>query len=602
MRIGDVPLTLLLFPEIADIKQDWTDYAFWWPKKKKWLKQTRMTLDQADVHANDVLHFTTMHKMLYLQMPDLSRVEMAVDFSVNVLSAVSQLCATLNIRHAKELSLARPLSRKELKNNRPHLNASPLQRPLTPTEKGMSPSRSNLNKSGTLGKRSNGSQLNVSYGTISSNNSMNSSNYSLSSPDAYRAALLRPKSTIEKARINSAWLNSSISLYEQDVCAYDLLMLKYKFFEFFDLNPKIDVARVNYIYEQLKWAIICEEINCTDDEMYTLGAINLQVALASGGGRLLAGNGANGTMHTNRFNGGNGTIADGTDGLSSPSSAYSYATIDSPRTNGYFQFNGHNGNGHANGHNGHSGHNGYNGYSSNGTNGFVSMAPVDEIDSALEDLEKTLEGTYIESSRGTNGYSNGKQMNGQNNNLLVIPELMDKLKINSQKGTATLSRFKLLNSEKSFFVLLRETTLSVYKSIEQKEKQPNEPAFKLNIHSCEVKSDVLASQKRYCFQIIEPQREGAVIHLIRCRDEDQYAKWFTACKHASIGRTMAHSSYNEEVKKTLKLLQIQTSTKSPTSQNSPVDLESLNINLEEFVSQRLLKRKSKEQVRVLCFR
>lgn len=560
------------------------------------------------MHANGVLHFTTMHKMLRIQMPDLNVVEMSVDFSVNVLNAVNQVCSTLPVRHSEELSFMRPLTSKHLKRNNPHLSASPLQRPSTPTEKVKSPSRGNLSQNGTLGSKSNGSLLNVSFGTISSNNSLNSSNYSLSSPDANRAALLRPKSAIEKARLNSAWLNSSISLYEQDVCAYDLLLMKYKFFDFFDLNPKTDIARINYIYEQLKWAVICEEINCTDDEIYTLAAINLQVTLQSGGRAMLMSRPTNGSATTNGVNGTNGTNGINTNGGAYSPSPYT-PSLDSPKVNGFFRYNSVNGNGNLNGspRNGHT----YNGFphngSPNGANGVNgnglkdqqhSSTSVDDIDSALEDLEKTLEGTYVETK--SNGFSNGgsHMMKGQSN-LLVVPELRDKLKISSHKGTATLSRFKFLNAEKSYLVLLRDTTLYAYKSLDPKEKSMGEPVFKLNINSCEVNPDVLVSQKKYCFQVVESRPSGITEYWVRCRDEEQYARWFTACKQASIGRTMAHASYNEEVKKTLKLLQIQTTTKSPTSQHATIDLDSLNIPLEDFVPPRLLKRKSKDQVRAV---
>lgn len=627
-----------------------------------------MTLDQADVHANDKLHFTPMHKPLRLQMPDLSVVELPVDFSTNVLSTVAQLASsTLSIRHHEELSLARPLTRAQLKRNQATVDVGQTlqQRPLTPTIDASSkahsssslwlgkssPSRSTLNGNGTLGGKSNGTsahQLNVSYGTVSSNNSLNSlsaiSAYSLGSPENGRvgtSTLLRPKSSLEKARLNAAWLDSSVSLYEQEVAPYDLLLLRYKFFDFFDLSPKVDFARVNYIYEQLRWAIVTEEVACSEDEMITLAAINLQVALASGTARF--------KVQSPTVNGGstNGTNA----------SPFFYDTVDSPVKsnggNGFFRTNSNgNGNGYTNGNgvNGHNGHYG-NGFANGNGNGHQQqqhynhdMSPVDEIDSALEDLEKTLEGTYLEpkskpngsSSNGGgngvivsngNGFSNGSKspmisVNGngrQHNNILVVPELADKLKITSQKGGSsstmggTLSRIKFLNNEKSFFVVLRDTTLSFYKSAEV--VSSSTPVMTLNVHRCDVKPDVLASAKRFCFTLIEsrPVEGGAggiqvVSHSVKCRDEEQYSRWYTACRLASSGRTMAHASYGEEVKKTLRLLQIQTSTKggSATTKGSsspaitppsPVDLDRLDIPLEEYVSPRLLKRKSKEQVR-----
>lgn len=92
-----------------------------------------------------------------------------------------------------------------------------------------------------------------------------------------KTSLLRPRSLVEKARLNCAWLDSSLSLYEQDVREFDLLLLRFKFYSFYDLNLKSDGVRINQIYEQAKWAILTEEIDCTEREMYMFAALHLQV-------------------------------------------------------------------------------------------------------------------------------------------------------------------------------------------------------------------------------------------------------------------------------------------------------------------------------------
>ena len=45
---------------------DWSDHAIWWPSQNKWLDKTRWTLDQYNVNADTVIHFTPMHKTLRL--------------------------------------------------------------------------------------------------------------------------------------------------------------------------------------------------------------------------------------------------------------------------------------------------------------------------------------------------------------------------------------------------------------------------------------------------------------------------------------------------------------------------------------------------------
>ena len=41
---------------------DWSDHAMWWPEKNIWLDKTRWTLDQYNLTADAVVHFTPMHK------------------------------------------------------------------------------------------------------------------------------------------------------------------------------------------------------------------------------------------------------------------------------------------------------------------------------------------------------------------------------------------------------------------------------------------------------------------------------------------------------------------------------------------------------------
>lgn len=51
--------------------------------------------------------------------------------------------------------------------------------------------------------------------------------------------LNRPKNLSEKARINAGWLDSSRSLMEQDIDRGCLLLLRFKYASYYDLNPKV---------------------------------------------------------------------------------------------------------------------------------------------------------------------------------------------------------------------------------------------------------------------------------------------------------------------------------------------------------------------------
>lgn len=66
-----------------------------------------------------------------------------------------------------------------------------------------------------------------------------------------QAVGVRPKNFVHKAALNAAWLDSSRSLLEQGVCEDDLLMLRFKFLAFFDVNPKVRFIKAKaFVYER----------------------------------------------------------------------------------------------------------------------------------------------------------------------------------------------------------------------------------------------------------------------------------------------------------------------------------------------------------------
>ena len=73
----------------------------------------------------------------------------------------------------------------------------------------------------------------------------------------------------------SRWLDSSKSLMEQGIRENDTLMLRFKYFTFYDLDPKQDQIRINQIYEQAKWSLLNEEIDCTEEEMIMFAALQV---------------------------------------------------------------------------------------------------------------------------------------------------------------------------------------------------------------------------------------------------------------------------------------------------------------------------------------
>lgn len=62
---------------------------------------------------------------------------------------------------------------------------------------------------------------------------------------------------------------------EQGVREGDCLLLRFKFYTFYDLNPRIDAIRINQLYQQARWQILNEEIDCTEEEMLVFAALQV---------------------------------------------------------------------------------------------------------------------------------------------------------------------------------------------------------------------------------------------------------------------------------------------------------------------------------------
>jgi len=309
LHIGGVMIKLV---DSLDIAMDWSDHAIWWPSQNKWLDKTRWTLDQYNVNADTVIHFTPMHKTLRIQLPDLRYVDCTVDFSVKTFNASVGMCRDLGLRHPEELSLCKPLDPEHLRQN--YQEVMMRRRPPPPTKEGNTGDRLDTNTfishNGTLnGKSPHGTLRTPTKGYHSPHGTMNGNgNYSpYSNGHSYVSArpnspqgpsleevglsmsppatpeakntILKPRGLEQRARMNVGWLDSSLSIMEQGVREFDTLCLRYKYYNFYDLNTKFDANRINQIYEQARWQILNEEIDCTEEEMMLFAALQLQVAM-----------------------------------------------------------------------------------------------------------------------------------------------------------------------------------------------------------------------------------------------------------------------------------------------------------------------------------
>ncbi|OQV24229.1 Protein unc-112 [Hypsibius exemplaris] len=532
MNIGGVMLRLV--SDLA-MTRDWSDHELWWPEENKWLNRSRSTLDQYGVTAAAKICFTPKHKIIRVQLPDLQYITVSVDMSSTVFKAVCDLCKSLGIRHGEELSFCRHLPNQALKKNTvisPDLPPAVRLQDTLPRGGGAGLQQSRSMNS--LDRRSLGTPTppanGVSYhtpsphGTLSRNshNTLSSSSggekwhpFYAQNPyttplyaapekgtvnivdgngqhedvldvDLARSpqtpsreatdTLLRPRTRLEKARQNAAWLDSSRSLYEQGIREGDTVLLRFKFFTFYDLNAKFDVKRINQIYEQARWMLLAEELDCTEEEMMLFAALQYQVQLQS----------------------------------------------QVPQA--------------------------------------VSQAPEDDIDAALNDLQTTLEGVNSPTFY---------------NDIMQVPVLSDYLQFLKPKKF-TLRGFR------PYFVVLRDTTLSLFKD---EHDTQSEPSLEVNLRGCEVAPDVVLTNAKYGIKLQVPMADGMQEMWLRCVSDAQYAKWMAAFKLASKGKTMADSSYQAEVQNLLSHLALQ-----HTSHRQDIDPVALNVDLDQYVAPRFTKK------------
>ncbi|XP_038634977.1 fermitin family homolog 2 isoform X4 [Scyliorhinus canicula] len=288
VHIGGVMLKLV---EKLDVKKDWSDHALWWEKRKTWLLKTHWTLDKYGVQADAKLMFTPQHKVLRLQLPNMKTVKVKVNFSDRVFKAVSDITKTFNIRHPEELSLLRkpkdPTKKKRRKveeKDQGEDDALELEGPLITPGSGSiysSPGLYCKTMTPTYDSRD-GSPLSPTSAWFGDsplsegNPSVLAVSQPITSPDIL-AQLFKPQSLLDKAKTNKGWLDSSRSLMEQDVKDNEVLMLRFKYYSFFDLNPKYDAVRINQLFEQAKWCILLEENECTEEEMMMFAALQYHI-------------------------------------------------------------------------------------------------------------------------------------------------------------------------------------------------------------------------------------------------------------------------------------------------------------------------------------
>ncbi|TSL28166.1 Stress-induced-phosphoprotein 1 [Bagarius yarrelli] len=218
LHIGGVILKIV---EKTQIKKDWSDHALWWEQKQQWLLKPAWTLDKYGIHADARLCLTPQHKPLRLSLPNGLTLKLLACFSGPMFRSVMAICKLLNIRHPEELSLLRPLEEKKKKKQKGSLLKLANGMPAFFAE---SPQTEEVYK-------------------------MISVSQPAPAPETI-AKMSKSTSKVEKAQLNSRWLDSSRSLLQQNVKADDKLLLRFKYYSFYDLAPQYHIGKAS-LTEQL---------------------------------------------------------------------------------------------------------------------------------------------------------------------------------------------------------------------------------------------------------------------------------------------------------------------------------------------------------------
>uniref|UniRef100_A0A3Q3EVD7 FERM domain containing kindlin 3b n=1 Tax=Kryptolebias marmoratus TaxID=37003 RepID=A0A3Q3EVD7_KRYMA len=265
LHVGGVIVKLV---EKTQIKRDWSDHALWWDQKQRWLLRTAWTLEKYGIHADARLVFIPQHKPLKLGLPNGITVRLRACFSNPVFQTVMGICRMLNIRHPEELSLLRPVEEKKKKKDK-DLTKEIYDLTEVPLSSVSRPCLYN----GMPAHFADSEKMEVIYKMLS-----------VTQPPPAPEVITkqyRPASVVDKAHINGRWLDSSRSLMQQGIQENDRLWLRFKYYSFYDLDPKYDMVRLTQIYEQARWAILLEDIDCTEEEMMLFGALQYHISKVS---------------------------------------------------------------------------------------------------------------------------------------------------------------------------------------------------------------------------------------------------------------------------------------------------------------------------------
>ncbi|KAL5105354.1 hypothetical protein TcWFU_001182 [Taenia crassiceps] len=614
--------------EAVNVKQSWSDHAIWWPQRNIWLLHTRTSLDQYGVQSDAQLVFRHTHGNLQVVLPSLATLTLRVNFASRVFSVVEGICKELCIRHPEELSLMFPVTRDSIKYNQPlpvirhgvkrtgplnSIGASRSEMPATATN--------GVNKAVSMNPLNDSNPYpTLPYGSATlmrgqSDNSLDEERIDISKfldcsqRKSAKVAfgeewLLKPKNVQQKARMDGGWLDSSRSLMEHGIeppavslGEYSMsqskpptLYLRFKFYNFYDINTAYDAVRIHQIYEQARWSLLSGNLECTEDEMIVFAAYQLQAevqnesalranaALYSGGGTL---------ARYNTLGGYNALVSPIDPSLRPMSPDFSIprsfggsllrmpslGTVASPSGRSLSPFVGSNS---------HLAHN-------NDT-----LNEMDEIDIMLTELEQSCNVSHQPRKSSTACHDSVDSG--------TAPILQDSIKVFRDKGL-------LLRRYKEMWGVVKGVSLVLYRD----PHNIDSPSASYTLRDCLITPDLGPENSRFAVKlslVVTPPSSSASTPISgrrsRTREEvwlrfnsmEQYAKWVAAFRLVGRGKSLdSRAALDNEFRLVRETLAKQ-SVSHATPVLSPEELNNHLGDLTDFCTERIIKKaRSREALR-----
>uniref|UniRef100_A0A8C6XEE0 FERM domain containing kindlin 3 n=1 Tax=Naja naja TaxID=35670 RepID=A0A8C6XEE0_NAJNA len=249
------PINLHIGGIMLQIK-DWSDHALWWEQKKLWLLKTNWSLDKYGILADAKLHFTPQHKPVVLFLPNRCSVWVRANFAQPVFRTVCDLCRLLAIRHPEELSLLRAPEEKDKRKQKEKEETTARSYDLTHVR--LPASKAQQTFRGMPAHFSDSAETEACYQMLSVSQTS-----------------VTPEQIVRMHRPGSLVAGFLRTLLQQ-VKEHECLWLRFKYYSFFDLEPKYDAVRINQLCEQASWWCCWRRLH-EEEEMVVFAALQYHI-------------------------------------------------------------------------------------------------------------------------------------------------------------------------------------------------------------------------------------------------------------------------------------------------------------------------------------